>query len=129
MEIAYDGRQVVGMDLHRRRSVLVRMTEDGRRLGTVRITNSPAELRAQIAGAGKNPRVVLEADVRVVLGGGHAGRGGSGGAPGASAGHLRNAKLQLSAVLAPGGEVPGLYLHPDHRRRLRRAPVRSDLSV
>ena len=33
MEAAYDGRQVVGMDLHRRRSVLVRMTEDGRRLG------------------------------------------------------------------------------------------------
>ena len=43
--------------------------------------------------------------------------------------HLRNAKLQLSAVLAPGDEVPGLYLHPDHRRRLRRAPVRSDISV
>src|SRR5215831_15670166 len=61
METAYDGRQVVGMDLHRRRSVLVRMTEDGRRLGTARITNSPAELRRAIAGAGKNPRVVLEA--------------------------------------------------------------------
>jgi transposase len=61
METGYDGRQVVGMDLHRRRSVLVRMTEDGRRLGTARITNSPAELRAQIARAGKNPRVVLEA--------------------------------------------------------------------
>jgi len=61
METAYDGRQVVGMDLHRRRSVLVRMTEDGRRLGTVRITNSAAELRAQIARAGKNPKVVLEA--------------------------------------------------------------------
>jgi transposase len=58
---AYDGRQVVGMDLHRRRSVLVRMTEDGRKLGTARITNSPAELRKQIARAGKNPRVVLEA--------------------------------------------------------------------
>jgi hypothetical protein len=61
METAYDGRQVVGMDLHRRRSVLVRMTEDGRRLGTAKITNSPAELRAQIARAGKSPRVVLEA--------------------------------------------------------------------
>src|SRR6266545_2879414 len=61
METAYDGRQVVGMDLHRRRSVLVRMTEDGRRLGTAKITNSPAELRAQIARAGKAPRVVLEA--------------------------------------------------------------------
>ena len=61
METAYDGRQVVGMDLHRRRSVLVRMTEDGRRLGTARITNSAAELRKAIAAAGTNPRVVLEA--------------------------------------------------------------------
>ena len=28
---AYDGPQIVGMDLHRRRSVLVRMTEDGQK--------------------------------------------------------------------------------------------------
>jgi len=61
MTEGYDGRQVVGMDLHRWRSVLVRMTEDGRRLETVRITSSPAALRAVIARAGKNPRVVLEA--------------------------------------------------------------------
>ena len=61
METAYDGRKVVGIDLHRGRSVLVRMTEDGRRLGTARITNSPAELRREIARAGKSPRVVLEA--------------------------------------------------------------------
>ena len=45
---AYDGRQVVGMDLHRRRSVLVRMTMDGRKLETVRITNSPQALRAEM---------------------------------------------------------------------------------
>ena len=61
MESAYDGRQVVGMDLHRRRSVLVRMAGDGRRLGTARITNSPAELRREIARAGRSPAVVLEA--------------------------------------------------------------------
>jgi transposase len=61
METAYDGRQVVGMDLHRRRSVLVRMTEDGRRLGMARISNSPAGLRREIARAGKSPRVMLEA--------------------------------------------------------------------
>jgi transposase len=61
MTEAYDGRQVVGMDLHRQRSVIVRMTEDGRKLETVRITNSPAALRAVIARAGKNPRVVIEA--------------------------------------------------------------------
>jgi transposase len=61
MTEAYDGRQVVGMDLHRRRSVLVRMTEDGRKLETVRIANSSAALRREIAKAGKHPRVVLEA--------------------------------------------------------------------
>jgi len=61
MTEAYDGRQVVGMDLHRRRSVLVRMTEDGRKLETVRIANSPAALRAVIARAGEKPRVVIEA--------------------------------------------------------------------
>ena len=61
MTEAYDGREVVGMDLHRRRSVLVRMTADGKKLETARITNSPAELRRQIARAGKSPQVVLEA--------------------------------------------------------------------
>jgi len=61
MTEAYDGREVVGMDRHRRRSVLVRMTADGKKLETARITNSPAELRRQIARAGKSPRVVLEA--------------------------------------------------------------------
>jgi transposase len=61
MTEAYDGRQVVGMDLHRHRSVLVRMTEDGRKLETARITNSPAALRREIAKAGRHPRVVVEA--------------------------------------------------------------------
>ncbi len=61
MTEAYDGRQVVGMDLHRRRSVLVRMTMDGRKLEAVRIENSPAALRAVLARAGERPLVVLEA--------------------------------------------------------------------
>jgi transposase len=58
---AYDSPQIVGMDLHRRRSVLVRMTPDGRRLDTARITNSAAELRREIGKAGERPKVVLEA--------------------------------------------------------------------
>jgi transposase len=58
MTEAYDGRQVVGMDLHRRRSVLVRMSMDGRKLETVRITNSPAALRAVLARCGQRPLVV-----------------------------------------------------------------------
>jgi hypothetical protein len=37
------------------------MTPGGRKLETARITNSPAELRRAIAGAGTHPKVVLEA--------------------------------------------------------------------
>jgi hypothetical protein len=58
---AYDGPQVVGMDLHRRRSVLVRMTPDGQKLATVRIANSPERLATEIGKAGPAPEVVLEA--------------------------------------------------------------------
>ncbi|MER5918453.1 IS110 family transposase [Streptomyces sp. NPDC001982] len=58
---AYGERQIVGIDLHRDRSVLLRMTAGGERLGRVRIDNSPAALKDQIAKAGPLPRVVLEA--------------------------------------------------------------------
>ncbi|MHA6785939.1 IS110 family RNA-guided transposase [Pseudonocardia saturnea] len=61
MSGAYEGRQIVGMDLHRRRSVLVRMTETGQQLETVRISNDPEYLRAVMARAGEAPEVVLEA--------------------------------------------------------------------
>jgi transposase len=57
----YEGRQFVGMDLHRRRSVLVRMSETGERLGTVRIVNDRDRLAAVMAHAGEAPEVVLEA--------------------------------------------------------------------
>jgi hypothetical protein len=58
---AYEGRQFIGMDLHRRRSVLVRMTDAGERLETVRISNDPEYLRQVMARAGEAPEVVLEA--------------------------------------------------------------------
>ena len=61
MSGAYEGRQIVGMDLHRRRSVLVRMTETGEHLETVRISNDPEYLQAVMARAGEAPEVVLEA--------------------------------------------------------------------
>src|SRR5918994_922538 len=57
----YAGHQVVGMDLHRRPSVLVRMSESGEQLETVRISNDPEYLRAVMARAGEAPDVVLEA--------------------------------------------------------------------
>jgi len=49
------------MDLHRRRSVLVRMTETGEHLETARISNDPDYLRQVMARAGEAPEVVLEA--------------------------------------------------------------------
>lgn len=57
----YDGPQVVGIDLHRRRSVIVRQTASGERLGVRRIVNDPAELMTEIGKAGRSPEVVLEA--------------------------------------------------------------------
>jgi transposase len=54
-------RQYVGIDLHRRRSVIVRMTEEGEKLSTVRIANDPIALSLAIAEAGPDPEVVLEA--------------------------------------------------------------------
>ncbi|MBM0239348.1 transposase [Micromonospora sp. ATA32] len=61
MQAEYDGRQIVGIDLHRRRSVIVRMTEAGEKLETVRIDNDPVALGLEIVKAGPDPEVVLEA--------------------------------------------------------------------
>jgi hypothetical protein len=55
------GQQSVGIDLHRRRSVIVRMNREGERLETVRIVNDVDRLRAVLARAGESPEVVLEA--------------------------------------------------------------------
>ena len=53
--------QYVGIDLHRRRSVIVRQTPDGEVVDTVRIDNDPVALGCEIAKAGPDPEVVLEA--------------------------------------------------------------------
>ena len=57
----YVGRQYVGIDLHRRRSVVVRTTDVGDVLEAIQITNSPVALAEVIARAGNRPDVVLEA--------------------------------------------------------------------
>ena len=57
----YDGSQFVGIDLHRRRSVIVRTTEAGESLEVVRINNDLDSLAAVMARAGEEPQVVLEA--------------------------------------------------------------------
>jgi transposase len=54
-------QQYVGIDLHRRRSVIVRRTESGETLDTVRIDNDPVTLAAELAKAGERPEVIVEA--------------------------------------------------------------------
>jgi transposase len=51
----------VGIDLHRRRSVIVVMNEEGEVRSTTRIDNDPVALAAAVAAAGPDPEVVVEA--------------------------------------------------------------------
>jgi transposase len=57
----YVGQQFVGIDLHRRRSVVVRTTAAGEVLEAVQIVNDVDRLTNVIARAGQCPEVVLEA--------------------------------------------------------------------
>jgi hypothetical protein len=54
-------RQYVGIDLHRRRSVIVRMDSEGQVLGIDQVVNDPVELSMAVAKAGADPEVALEA--------------------------------------------------------------------
>lgn len=58
---AYVGQQFVGIDLHRRRSVIVRTTAAGEVLESVRVVNDVDRLTEVISRAGETPEVVLEA--------------------------------------------------------------------
>lgn len=51
----------VGIDLHRKRSVIVRRNDAGETLETVRIDNDPVALATELAKAGEHPEVILEA--------------------------------------------------------------------
>jgi transposase len=54
-------RQYVGIDFHRRRSVMVRKNSAGEKLSSVRVANEPLAVAAVLAEAGSNPEVVIEA--------------------------------------------------------------------
>jgi hypothetical protein len=51
----------VGIDLHRRRSVIVRMNDAGEVVGVSKIDNDPVPLAMALAEAGPDPEVVVEA--------------------------------------------------------------------
>lgn len=54
-------QQYVGIDLHRRRSVIVRMNDAGEVVGVSKIDNDPVTLAMAVAEAGPDPEVALEA--------------------------------------------------------------------
>jgi transposase len=54
-------RQYVGIDFHRRRSVIVRLSAAGEKLSSIRIPNDPVAIVAAVAEAGPDPEVVVEA--------------------------------------------------------------------
>jgi transposase len=54
-------RQYVGIDFHRRRSVIVRLDTDGNKLSVKRMANDPLAIAAAVAEAGPDAEVVLEA--------------------------------------------------------------------
>jgi transposase len=54
-------RQYVGIDFHRRRSVIVHKDSAGEQLSSVRVPNDPLAIAAAVAEAGPEPEVVIEA--------------------------------------------------------------------
>jgi len=54
-------QRYVGIDLHRRRSVIVHRNGEGETLETVHIDNDPVALAAELAKAGEHPEVIVEA--------------------------------------------------------------------
>lgn len=68
MSTRYDGKQYVGIDLHRRRSVLVRQAEAGERLGWVRIDNELVALSLEIEKSGPGSGGGARGHLRLVLG-------------------------------------------------------------
>ena len=69
----YEGRQYVGIHLHKSSSVVVRKMDIGELLEAVQITNSPLALAEAMTRAGE-PRGRHRGDLRRVLGGRHLGR-------------------------------------------------------
>ena len=54
-------REYVAIDLHARRSLIVRQNENGEEVSAVRIDNDPVALSLAVAEAGPNPEVAIEA--------------------------------------------------------------------
>ena len=54
-------QEYVGIDLHRRRSVIYRMDEAGEKIGSVRVDNEPSRLAKEVSAAPVGSDVIVEA--------------------------------------------------------------------
>jgi hypothetical protein len=52
-------RQYVGIDFHRRRSVVMRMSAASEKLSSVRVANGPVAIAAAVAEAGPDPEMPI----------------------------------------------------------------------
>ena len=110
--------QYVGIDLHRRRSVIVRRNEAGQTLDTVRIDNDPVALAAELAKAGEHPEVILGSNLWLVLGRRRDQRVRGQRAPGPSArqqlGQSAGEKRPVNRTTAPDGPAQRLIERQGH---------------
>ena len=102
-------REYVGIDLHRRRSVIVRMNEAGETVSTVSIENDPVALSLEVAKSGPDPEVVLEATY---------GWYWAAGVLEAAGAHVQLAH-PLGAVMFRMGRLPEAWIAPPELRELR----------
>lgn len=118
----------VGLDLHRRRSVIVVLDESGEKLWSKRIDNDPLALTAEIVAAGPAPQVVLEAtwgwywaaDV-IAAAGGRVHLAHPLGIKGFENRRVKNDHLdaELLADLLRMGRLPEAWISPQSTRELR----------
>ncbi len=118
----------VGLDLHRRRSVIVVLDESGERLWSKRIDNDPVALTREIVAAGPGPEVALEAtwgwywaaDV-IAEAGGHVHLAHPLGIKAFENRRVKNDHLdaELLADLLRMGRLPEAWISPQSTRELR----------
>ena len=120
-------REYVGIDFHRRRSVMVRISAAGERLSVVRVDNDPVAFAAAVAEAGPSPEVVIEATYGWYWVGGPAagaGRDGASGEPKALNWGDRRVKNDVVdatdlADMLRLGRLPEAWIAPPAIRELR----------
>ncbi len=116
-------QQYVGIDLHRRRSVIVRMSEDGQVLGVEQVVNDPVELSMAVAKGtgcrGGGLRLVLGCGLVGVERRARASRASARPAPGHASRQEVRARRDRARQPLRRGDLPEAYIAPPEQRELR----------